>query len=128
VRDDAGQPGHQGIGKDTADLPGTRIPEAIKTQVADRITAFNRAVIQDPQVYYLPRYRGAFLYLDRYDYGQVGAIGRLTYTGALDRWEFAIYRYSEERYAPDEWLFPGASELDGTVEGAMRAGLAAYPP
>jgi hypothetical protein len=109
-------------------MPGTPIPDAVKIQVAERITAFNRAVIQDAQIYYLPRYRGAFLYLDRWDYGQVGPIGRLTYTGSLDRWEFAIYRYSDERYAPDEWLFPGAGELDGTVEGAMRAGMAAYPP
>ena len=108
-------------------MPATSIPDPIKTQSADRITAFNRTVLQDPQVYYLPRYRGAYLYLDRYDYGHVGPIGRLTYTGALDRWQFAIYRYSDERYAPDEWLFPGAEELDGTLEGAMRAGMVAYP-
>ena len=108
-------------------MPGTaRISDVVKTQVADRITAFNRAVLQDPQVYYLSRYRGAYLYLDRCDYGQVGPIGRLTYMGTLDRWEFAIYRYSAERYDPDEWLFPGAEEFDGTIEGAMRAGMAAY--
>jgi hypothetical protein len=106
----------------------TGIPNMVKTQVANHITAFNRAVLQDPDVSYLPRYRGAFLYLDRCDYGQVARIARLTYTGALDRWEFAIYRYSDERYDPDEWLFPGAEELDGTIEGAMRAGMAAYPP
>jgi hypothetical protein len=109
-------------------MAGTRIPDEVKTQIAERITAFNQAVVQDPDVSYLPRYRGAFLYLDRCDYGQVGCIGRLTYTGSLDHWEFAIYKYSAERYDPDEWLFPGAEDLDGTLEGAMRAGLAAYPP
>ena len=109
-------------------MPATPIPDTLKAQVADHIAAFNRAIIQDPDVYYLTRYRGAFLYLDRCDYGQVGRIGRLTYTSALDRWEFAIYRYSDERYDPEEWLFPGAEELDGTIEGAMRAGMAAYPP
>jgi hypothetical protein len=109
-------------------MPSTGIPNLVKTQVANRITAFNRAVIHDPDVNFLPRYRGAFLYLDRCDYGQVGRIARLTYMGALDRWEFAVYRYSDERYDPDEWLFPGAEELDGTIEGAMRAGMAAYPP
>jgi hypothetical protein len=109
-------------------MPATSIPDPVKDQVAERITAFNHAIIQDPDVSYLPRYRGAFLYLDRCDYGQIGRIARLTYTGALDRWEFAIYRYSDERYDPDEWLFPGARELDGTIEGAMRAGMAAYPP
>jgi hypothetical protein len=109
-------------------MPGTRLSDTLKTQIADRITAFNRAVLKDPQIYYLPRYRGVFLYLDRWDYGQVGHIGRLTYAGALDRWEFAIYKYSDERYDPDEWLFPGAEELDGAIEGAMRAGMTAYPP
>jgi hypothetical protein len=109
-------------------MPRTRIPDAIKPQVADRITAFNRAVLQDPHVYYQPRYQGAFLYLDRCDYGRVGRICRLTYTGTLDRWEFAIYKYSDDRYDPDEWFFPGAEQVDGTLEGAMRAGLAAYPP
>ena len=26
-----------------------------------------------------------------------------------------------------EWMFPGSQYLDGTLEGAMRAGLEAYP-
>ncbi len=108
-------------------MPGTRIPDAIKAQVADRIAAFNRGVLQDPHVCYRPRYRGAFLYLDRCDHGQVGRICRLQYTGTLDRWEFAIYKYSDEHYDLDEWLFPGAELVDGTIEGAMRAGMAAYP-
>ncbi len=108
-------------------MPRTRIPAAIKTQVADRIAAFNRGVLQDPNVSYQPRYQGTFLYLDRRDYGQVSRICRLTYTGTLDRWEFAIYKYSDARYDPDEWFFPGAEQVDGTLEGAMRAGLAAYP-
>lgn len=32
------------------------------------------------------------------------------------------------RYDPNEWFFPGSGYLDGTVEGAMKAGLEAYPP
>ncbi len=109
-------------------MPTIRIPDAIKTQVEQQVSAFNREVLQDPNVSYRPRYRGAFLYLDRCDYGQVGPICRLQYTGTIDRWEFAIFRYSDERYDPDEWLFPGSAHVDGTLEGAMRAGMAAYPP
>ena len=45
----------------------------------------------------------------------------------MQHWEFAIYKYSDERYDPEEWIFPGAEEVDGTIEGAMRAGLKAYP-
>ncbi len=109
-------------------MPTIRIPEAIKTQVEQQITTFNREVIQDPNVSYRPRYRGAFLYLDRCDDGRIGPICRLRYTGTISRWEFAIFKYSDERYDPDEWLFPGSERLDGTLEGAMRAGIAAYPP
>jgi hypothetical protein len=109
-------------------MPGTRIPDTIKTQVEDRITAFNRQVIQDPNVSYRPRYKGAFLCLDRCDYRRVGPICRLQYTGTIDQWEFAIFKYSDKRYDPDEWLFPGSEQVDGTIEGAMHAGMAAYPP
>ena len=93
----------------------------------ERIQAFNARVLPDPNVYYLPRYQGAFLYLDRHAYGQISRICRLRYTGAIDQWEFAIFKYSDERYDADEWLFPGSSHVDGTIEGAMHAGMAAYP-
>ncbi len=45
----------------------------------------------------------------------------------MKQWEFAIYKYSDGRYDPDEWFFPGSGEVDGTIEGAMQAGLQAYP-
>jgi hypothetical protein len=45
----------------------------------------------------------------------------------MDNWEFAIFKWSTERYDPDEWFFPGSEYVDGTVEGAMMAGLHAYP-
>jgi len=50
----------------------------------------------------------------------------MTYTEEMDAWEFAIYKYSDER-CTDHKMFPGMGEVDGTVEGAMRAGLMAYP-
>ena len=77
---------------------------------------------------YAPRFKGRFLYLDRAGLGgRLSEICRLTWTGDMNSWEFAIYKHSTNRYDPDEWFFPGAEEVDGTVEGAMRAGLAAYP-
>lgn len=45
----------------------------------------------------------------------------------MDGWEFAIYKYSDNGYDPEEWGFPGAELLDGTVTGAMEAGMEAYP-
>jgi hypothetical protein len=45
----------------------------------------------------------------------------------MNGWDFAIFKWSMETYAPNEWMFPGSELVDGTVEGAMRAGLEAYP-
>lgn len=78
-------------------------------------------------VFYSTRYRGKFLYLDRHTPLGEGPICRLTYTGDMENWDFAIYKYSSEKYAPDEWFFPGDHCVNGTVEGAMRAGMEAYP-
>ena len=54
-------------------------------------------------------------------------LGRLKYEGQMDNWSFAVFKYSRETYDANEFLFPGASELDGTIEGALRAGLELYP-
>ena len=35
-------------------------------------------------------------------------------------------RYGKQ-YDPEEWFFPGAGDVNGTIEGAMKAGLKAYP-
>jgi hypothetical protein len=45
----------------------------------------------------------------------------------MSHWDFAIFKYSDMKYDPDEWLFPGSQHIDGTIEGAMKAGLEAYP-
>ncbi len=67
------------------------------------------------------------MYLDRSDYGNQGQICRLTYNGKMDNWDFAIFRWSSEKYDPEESFFPGFNHVDGTIEGAMKAGLEAYP-
>ena len=53
-------------------------------------------------------------------------ICRLTWNGKMDNWDFANYKYSSEQYEPEEWFFPGAEFVDGTVTGAMQAGMVAY--
>jgi hypothetical protein len=103
------------------------IPEDIKAQVDEIVKDFNRKVIRDPNYFYVTRYKGEYLYLDRYDYGRIGPICQLKYTGSMQDWEFAIYKYSKDRYDPDEWMFTGSDLVDGTIEGAMKAGLQAYP-
>ena len=103
-----------------------RIPDNVKAQVEEVVARFNEGS-NDPTCFYMARYRGNYLYLDRSDFGRIGPICRLEYTGNMNKWEFAIYKYSSERYDPDEWFFPGYEHVDGTIEGAMMAGLMAYP-
>jgi len=103
------------------------IPDDIKKQVEEIVQNFNDKVIGTPDHYYIARYKGKYLYLDRNDYGQNFHVCRLEYNGDISDWGFAIYKYSSGRYDPDEWFFPGAEEVDGTIEGAMKAGIEAYP-
>src|SRR5262252_5177197 len=103
------------------------IPDAVKTEVTAIVQHFNTTVIRNSHCLYVPRYRGKFLYLDRQDDGSQHPICRLEYTGKMEEWLFAIYKYSDERYDEAEWFFPGAGHVDGTIEGAMKAGLEAYP-
>ena len=108
--------------------PTTRgIPDEVKTDVAAIVEHFNTVTIRNPQCVYVPRYKGKFLYLDRRDYGRLSPICRLEYTGHMQKWSFAIYKYSDEQYDEEEWFFPGSEHVDGTLEGAMKAGLEAYP-
>ena len=101
----------------------------ITAELKDEIEAIVARFNQDVPVYsrYTTRYRGVFLYLGQEKRGEIWPICRLKYTGDMKQWEFAIYKYSDERYDPDEWFFPGDGEVDGSIEGAMRAGLQAYP-
>lgn len=104
----------------------TTIPDEVKQQVTRIVERFNRKKLARTGLYYTPRWQGAFLYLDRDEYGTLAPICRLKYTGDMSRWEFAIFKYSSERYSPSERWFPGAEYVDGTIEGAMKAGMRAY--
>ena len=105
------------------------IPADVKKKAEAIVARFNKEELKnDPYASYIVRFRGANLYLGHELRGEFWPVCRLTYTGNMDNWSFAIYKYSRERYDPDEWFFSGAEEVDGTIEGAMRAGLIAYPP
>ncbi len=125
------------------------IPDEIREQVVAIVDQFNEENALPPEAdpvwqtlqrlgvssenqrrigIYVPRFRGAYLYLDRIGYNQrPSEICRLKWTGSMDKWEFAIYKHSKNHYDPDEWMFPGSGEVDGTIIGAMRAGNQAYP-
>jgi hypothetical protein len=115
------------------------IPLEIQTEVQKIVEDFNhkkfmevspilRKLIGGPTNYgYAARFKGKFLHLDRIERGKPSPICRLTWTGTIDKWEFAIYKYSDNCYDPEEWFFTGAEKVDGTITGAMEAGMAAYP-
>ncbi len=103
------------------------IPEEVRKAVEDIVAGFNRKKLRGGDCYYEARFKGKHCYLDRCDYGRSGPICRLTYTGDMDKWDFAIFKWSSESYDPNEWMFPGSEHVDGTVEVAMKAGLKAYP-
>ena len=102
------------------------IPESAKEEALRSIDHFNRTTLAGTGYTFVGRFLGACLYLDRNEYGQVLPICRLCYRNAIKGWDFAIYKYSSERYDAHETWFPGFELVDGTVEGAMAAGMRAY--
>jgi len=105
-----------------------KIPPEVKAQADEIVARFNRRELKNQtHRWFSTRYRGQYLYLDNPKTYRTWPVCRLTYTGKMDEWGFAIFKYSSERFDPNEWMFPGYEEVDGTIEGAMRAALKAYP-
>jgi hypothetical protein len=103
------------------------IPDDVKAKVKAIVEKFNQKESRYPDTHFFAvRFRGAYAYLDRHEEHIVSKNGRVTWTGKMKEWDFAIYKYSSESYDPDEWMFPGSEHLNGTVEGALRACLEAY--
>lgn len=105
------------------------IPKEVQEEVKRIIDQYNQKMFcgRLDDLSYYPEFRGKFLYLMRKEFGKISPIARLTYTGDIKKWDFAIYKWSRENYDPDEFYFPGIQHVDGTIEGAMQAGIVAYP-
>lgn len=95
-----------------------KITNETKEEVTKIVATFNKK----NKSTFMVRYRGKFCYLDK----QGSHVGRLEFDGDMKSWSFAVYKYSSNGYDPDEFFFPGNNELDGTIEGALRAGLEIY--
>ena len=85
------------------------IPATIVNEVESRVKAFNEAKLAKKKAKYVPVIKGKFIYLMRtLTDGSLEHVCRLTYTGAIEDMDFAIYKYSTEKYDPNEWFFdPG---------------------
>jgi len=104
------------------------IPEEVKEEIRKIIEEYNETVYANLNVEYFAEYKSSYLYLKRKELtGDISPMARLTYTGKMDNWKFAIFKWSSEKYDPDEWFFPGSELFDGTILGALKAGNEAYP-
>ena len=103
------------------------IPPEIQAEVQKLIDKFNHDDFKELGIIgYFARFKSNYFYLDRDDLGKPSPICRLKWNGKMDDWDFAIYMYSDNRYDSEEWSFPGTKFVDGTVTGAMKAGMKAY--
>jgi hypothetical protein len=103
------------------------IPDEIRKKVTEVIDSFNQEELNSSSCNFIARFKGKFLYLDRYVYGKATPICRLKYQGDFDDWDFAIFKWSSESYDSEDFFFDGSQYVDGTIEGAMKAGMYAYP-
>ena len=102
------------------------IPAFVRNLVEQAVEDFNRDEISGSGKTYHVRFQGCYVHVDRDDGIGPCPVFRLEYTGDLSDWGFAIYMYSADDYDEEENFFPGADKLDGTIEGALRAGMKAY--
>ncbi len=103
------------------------IPDEIREKVSIAVEKFNQQELKGMDARYIARFQGRILYLDRVANGQKEPVCCMEYIKEIDKWEFALFKWSTEIYDPDEFMFSGSEFVDGTVEGAMRAGMRAYP-
>jgi hypothetical protein len=105
-----------------------KIPEEVKEAIAERVISFNKA----HKAHFQVEFKGKYCYLSKIAptfWGKAveTKLGRLEWSSDIDKLDFAVFRYGREFYDPNEFMFPGSEDLDGTIEGAMRAGFKLYP-
>ncbi len=106
------------------------ITKEIKEEIIKIINEFNNEELDliNDFYKYIAEFKGEYLYLKIKKYDLISPIARLKYSGEMNNWEFAIYKYSSCEYDEDEMFFPGFEYLDGTVKGSLYACNTAYPP
>lgn len=74
----------------------TNIPKQIKQEIIKIIDDFNKINFHDyvEDLAYFAEFKGKFLYLTRNEFGKISPIAKMTYTGDIKKWDFAIYKWS----------------------------------
>ena len=101
------------------------VPIVLQSILQTRVNTFCKQRLLKYQ--YCSNARGKFIYLYRLIPKGLQRLGRLTYLGDLENMEFTIFNDLSEKYDPKKRLFPGSVYLDGTIEGALKAVVEAYP-
>lgn len=106
----------------------TSIPQEVKDAAISIIEKYNaRKFKKFPGVSYYAVFKGSYLYLNRKEGYAEGPISRLKYNGSMKDWDFEIFKWSSESYSDDLFMMPGGEFIDGTIEGALKAGDELYP-
>ena len=92
-----------------------KIQDDIKLEVEKRISAFN----SQNNCKFIASFKGKFLYLDRTDSFGVTHIFRLTFSGDIESWNAAVYKYDREVYDVKEVFF----SWYGTYQWYVRSPL-----
>jgi len=103
-----------------------KIDKKLKEEVIKKISDLNKILFKNQKECYKPRFSGSFIYLDYFNGVNTERRCRLKYDGDMNDLSFAIFKWSSETYDDEDWFFPGSEEVNGTIEGSMRAGILAY--
>jgi len=115
-------------------------PDAVQSALRSRLERHVRTHWKDRCREVVVRFRGAFAYVDAFpldrqsmpgttpeEQAQIEAapthLCRLGYLGSADRWEFAFFKYSDEKYEPS---FLPSGMLVGTPEEAFDCSAQVY--
>ncbi len=102
------------------------IPQDIKLKIKDIVKQFNEKQFSEKKLNYNIEVEGPYIYFKvAYD-GQLTPILRAIYTGDEKTWKFEIFQSASGKYVSTEEDFPGRKYLDGSFEGAMKAGIETY--
>ena len=101
---------------------GKKIPPTVQERTRRRILAYAEKHYKGKFIRIEVRFRGALCYVDAYtDPGDIPAtplhLCRIRFLGDEDRWSFAFYTYSHERYEPSMF---STGDFVGTPEEAFE--------
>ena len=106
-----------------------QVPIRVQSEIMDRVQKFNRKYLSEEKSQYYSDARGKFIYFRRtINNGYFEGVFRLTYVEGLKNMPFALYRRDTGKYDANAHGFFGEEFVNGTIEGALTAGIMVYPP